>query len=35
MTVDPQNSLFESNEDDNTSRRVVRLPYTGPTAAGC
>lgn len=29
MTVDPQNFLFESNERDNTSRRLVRLPYRG------
>jgi hypothetical protein len=32
MTVDPKELLFESNENDNTSRRRVRLPYTG---AGC
>jgi hypothetical protein len=29
MTVDPQDLLFESNERDNTSRRLVRLPYRG------
>ncbi len=29
MTVDPQSLLFESNEDDNTSRRLVRLPFRG------
>jgi Lysyl oxidase len=29
MTVDPENQLFESNEHDNTSRRLVRLPYRG------
>jgi hypothetical protein len=29
MTVDPKHLLYESNEDDNTSRRRVRLPYTG------
>ena len=29
MTVDPKNLLFESNESDNTSRRLVRLPYPG------
>ncbi len=29
MTVDPQHLLFESNERDNTSRRLVRLPYPG------
>ena len=27
MTVDPQQNLFESNENDNTSARLVRLPY--------
>jgi hypothetical protein len=29
MTVDPQQLLFESNERDNSSRRLVRLPYPG------
>jgi hypothetical protein len=29
MTVDPQGLLFESDEDDNTSRRLVRLPFRG------
>jgi hypothetical protein len=29
MTVDPQGLLFESNEHDNTSRRLVRLPFRG------
>jgi len=29
MTVDPQQLLFESNERDNPSRRLVRLPYRG------
>jgi Lysyl oxidase len=29
MTVDPQQLLFESNEDDNTSQRLVRLPFRG------
>ncbi len=29
MTVDPKELLFESNERDNTSRRLVRLPYRG------
>ena len=29
MTVDPKHLLFESNERDNTSRRLVRLPYPG------
>ncbi len=33
MTVDPQHLLFESNEDDNTSRRLLRLPFSGET--GC
>lgn len=27
MTVDPKHLLFESNERDNSSRRLVRLPY--------
>jgi hypothetical protein len=27
MTVDPQQLLFESNEGDNTSQRLVRLPF--------
>jgi len=29
MTVDPKELLFESDEHDNTSRRLVRLPYLG------
>jgi len=29
MTVDPKRLLFESDESDNTSRRLVRLPYAG------
>ena len=29
MIVDPKENLFESNEDDNTSQRLVRLPYGG------
>lgn len=33
MRVDPRNLLYESNERDNTSRRLVRLPYRGDT--GC
>jgi Lysyl oxidase len=33
MTVDPQQLLFESSERDNTSRRLVRLPFRGD--AGC
>ena len=31
MRVDPQNLLYESNENDNRSVRIVRLPYhAGP-----
>jgi hypothetical protein len=33
MTVDPKHLFFESNEQDNSSRRFVRLPYDGST--GC
>ena len=33
MTVDPKHHLFESNENDNSSHRRVRLPFDG--AAGC
>jgi hypothetical protein len=29
MTVDPKGLLFESNENDNSSRRLVRLPFRG------
>ncbi len=29
MRVDPHALLYESNEDDNTSRRLVRLPFRG------
>lgn len=29
MTVDPKHHLFESNENDNESHRLLRLPYTG------
>jgi hypothetical protein len=29
MTVDPREVLFESNEKDNTSQVLVRLPYPG------
>jgi hypothetical protein len=32
MTVDPKHLLFESNENDNSSHRRLRLPFTG---AGC
>jgi hypothetical protein len=33
MTVDPQHLLYESNEKDNDSRRLVRLPFVGDS--GC
>lgn len=33
MTVDPQHLLYESDESDNTSRRLVRLPFRGDV--GC
>jgi Lysyl oxidase len=33
MIVDPQELLFESNEQDNASVRTVRLPFSGET--GC
>jgi hypothetical protein len=33
MIVDPKELLFESNEEDNTSIRTVRLPFSGET--GC
>ncbi len=33
MTVDPRQLLFESNERDNTSQRLVRLPFRGDN--GC
>ncbi len=33
MIVDPKDLLIESNEDDNSSRRLVHLPYTG--RGGC
>jgi len=29
MTVDPKGLLYESNENDNSSRRLVRLPFRG------
>jgi hypothetical protein len=29
MTVDPEQLLFESNENDNSSQRLVHLPFTG------
>ncbi len=33
MTVDPKGLLFESDEEDNSSRRRVRLPFRADT--GC
>jgi hypothetical protein len=33
MRVDPRNLLYESNEDDNASRRLVHLPFHGDS--GC
>jgi hypothetical protein len=33
MRVDPHNLLYESNESDNTSRRLVHLPFRGDV--GC
>jgi hypothetical protein len=33
MTVDPEHLLYESNENDNSSRRLVRLPFRGDV--GC
>jgi hypothetical protein len=33
MRVDPHNLLYESNERDNTSRRLVHLPFHGDS--GC
>lgn len=33
MKVDPQNLLYESSEHDNTSRRLVHLPFRGDS--GC
>lgn len=33
MRVDPHGLFYESNEDDNTSRRLVRLPFRGDV--GC
>ena len=29
MTVDPESLLYESNENDNSSRRLVHLPFRG------
>ncbi len=33
MIVDPEEHLFESNEKDNLSQLLVRLPYSGDS--GC
>jgi len=33
MTVDPEGLLFESNEEDNSSRRLVHLPFR--SNSGC
>ena len=33
MTVDPESLLYESNENDNSSRRLVNLPFRGDS--GC
>jgi hypothetical protein len=33
MTVDPKHLLFESNENDNSSRRLIHLPWHGDV--GC
>jgi hypothetical protein len=33
MSVDPSNLLYESNERDNTSRRLIHLPFRGDS--GC
>jgi hypothetical protein len=33
MKVDPKSLLYEANENDNTSRRLVRLPFRGDV--GC
>jgi hypothetical protein len=32
MRIDPENFLYESNERDNTSHRLVHLPYRGGSA---
>jgi hypothetical protein len=34
MVVDPRGLLFESDEADNTSRRLVRLPFRDDTPCG-
>lgn len=33
MRVDPRHLLYESNERDNSARRLIRLPY--PDQPGC
>jgi Lysyl oxidase len=33
--ADPRNGIYESNEDNNASRVVVRLPWRGTSARGC
>ena len=35
MRVDPEENLFESNERDNSSVRLISLPYTGAGAGPC
>jgi hypothetical protein len=33
--ADPYNGIWETNENDNTSAQVVKLPYRGRGGAGC
>ena len=33
--ADPGNGIYESNEDNNVSRVIVRLPWRGTDARGC
>jgi hypothetical protein len=33
--ADPRNGIYESNEDNNEGRVVVRLPWRGPSTRGC
>jgi hypothetical protein len=33
--VDPLNGIYESNEDNNESQVIVRLPWKGPGNRGC
>jgi hypothetical protein len=35
LRVDPGQVLFEINEKNNVSQRIVRLPYEGPGKRGC